>query len=117
MEELWGLRSLLVPETTLEGSAVPELAMAEVVTELLPTERLDAAPEPAEEAVEVGPVLTLAEEDGRTAEESQLRTSNATVPLIVMKCATLYRRFSGIASRGSAASLSKIPMAAVISAI
>lgn len=74
-----------------DESAVPELAGAEVVRELLPNgEMLDAVPEtPAEDAVDVGPELTLALNDGSGADESQFRTSKATVPLIVMKCATL----------------------------
>jgi hypothetical protein len=74
--ELWGLRPLLVPEPVA----------AEVVLELLPFERLDEDPEePAEDPVDVGPVLTLADEDGNGADEPQLSTSKATVPLIVMK--------------------------------
>ena len=64
----------------------PELAMEEVVMELLPNEEvLNAVPKnTAETTVEVKPLLTLAEE-GKTTNESQLGTSNATVPLIVMK--------------------------------
>ena len=52
--------------------------------ELLPNEdMLNAVPEGiAETTVEVQPPLTVAE--GKTADESQLRNSNATVPLIVV---------------------------------
>ena len=86
--EGWGLRLLLlfVPEMVAGEAAVPELAMEEVVMELLPNEEvLNAVPKnTAETTVEVKPLLTLAEE-GKTTNESQLGTSNATVPLIVMK--------------------------------
>ena len=80
---------LFVPETTPDDVAVPELPLTEAVMEWFPVETLDPEPEdPVEDAVEnveVGPELIVAEEDGEVAEESQFRTSKATVPLIVMK--------------------------------
>jgi hypothetical protein len=86
VETLCGLRLLFVPDATPDDVAVSDVALAEVVMEWLPTERLDAVPEePVEDAIEVGPVLTVAEDDGKGAEESQFKTSKATVPLIVMK--------------------------------
>jgi hypothetical protein len=53
--EVWGLRLLFAPEMTAEKAAVPELAMAEVVMELLPNDKmLDAVPKaPVETTVEV----------------------------------------------------------------
>ena len=88
VEWLWGLRLLFVPVITPDDDAVPELALALIVMEWfpLPLETLEAVPEePVEDLVEVGPVLMLAEEDGKGAEASQLRTSKATVPRIVIK--------------------------------
>lgn len=40
--------------------------------------------------VDEGVAVTVALEVGRGAEASQLRTSKATVPRMLMKCATLY---------------------------
>lgn len=80
-EVLWpgAVRRLFVPETALDDAALPEVAMVavpellpeETVIELLLTGRLDGVPEEiAEDGVDVGPLLMLADEDGSTAEES-----------------------------------------------
>lgn len=75
-----------MPEATPDDAAVPVLPLTVIVAELWPVERLDVVPaELAEDVVEDGPVLMVAEEDGNGADESQLRTSNATVPLIVIQ--------------------------------
>ncbi len=78
-----------VPEIEPEDlvdAALGECVLAEFVLVPLLWERLDPVPEACpEDAVGVGILLRVAEEDGGGAEESQLRTSKATVPLIVMK--------------------------------